>query len=170
MKDTDKKKISTGELAQLALFCALMIAGKEVLRSIPNVHPVTLLIIICASVYGRNALYPVFIFSVAEIAIYGFGLWNISYLWIWPLQVLTALPFRSERSPVFWGCFAALHGFAFGALCSVVTLIVSGPKAALAFWLAGLSFDLIHGISNGVMTAVLFAPLMKLMGRLKTGR
>ena len=161
--------MSTGELAQLALFCVLMVAGKEALRAIPNVHPVTLLIILCTCIYGRRALYPVAVFVAAEIALYGFGLWNISYIWIWPLQVLTALPFRSERSPVFWGCFAAVHGFFFGAFCSVVTLAVSGPKAALAFWLAGLSFDLIHGVSNGMLTAVLYAPLMKLLGRI-TGR
>ena len=169
MDKENRKKLSTGELAQLALFCALMVAGKEVLRAIPNVHPVTLLLILCTCVYGRKALYPVFVFVAAEIAIYGFGIWNISYMWIWPLQVLTALPFRNERSPVFWGCFAALHGFAFGALCSVTTIFISGPKAAVAFWLAGLSFDLVHGISNGVLTALLYKPFMALLARL-TGR
>ena len=170
MKATDEgKRLSTGELAQLALFCALMVAGKEGLRVIPNVHPVTLLIILCTCLYGRRALYPVAIFVAAEIALYGFGLWNISYIWIWPLQVLTALPFRSERSPLFWGCFAAIHGFAFGGICALTTLAVAGPKVALAFWVACISFDLIHGVSNGILTSVLYSPLMRLLARL-TGR
>ena len=37
-------RLSIREIAELSLFCALMVAGKECLRLIPNVHPVTLLL------------------------------------------------------------------------------------------------------------------------------
>ena len=60
-------RLSIREIAELSLFCALMVAGKECLRLIPNVHPVTLLLLATA-VYGAKALYPAFGFALLEIA------------------------------------------------------------------------------------------------------
>ena len=59
-----------------------MVAGKECLRLIPNVHPVTLLLLLATAVYGAKALYPAFGFALLEIALYGAGLWNLMYLYV----------------------------------------------------------------------------------------
>ena len=69
-------RLSIREIAELSLFCALMVAGKECLRLIPNVHPVTLLLLLATVVYGAKALYPAFGFALLEIALYGAGLWR----------------------------------------------------------------------------------------------
>ena len=66
-------RLSIREIAELSLFCALMVAGKECLRLIPNVHPVTLLLLLATAVYGAKALYPAFGFALLEIALYGAG-------------------------------------------------------------------------------------------------
>ena len=87
-------RLSIREIAELSLFCALMVAGKECLRLIPNVHPVTLLLLLATAVYGAKALYPAFGFALLEIALYGAGLWNLMYLYVWPIVVLAVLPFR----------------------------------------------------------------------------
>ena len=97
-------RLSIREIAELSLFCALMVAGKECLRLIPNVHPVTLLLLLATAVYGAKALYPAFGFALLEIALYGAGLWNLMYLYVWPIVVLAALPFRRSDSRAFWGC------------------------------------------------------------------
>ena len=47
-------RLSIREIAELSLFCALMVAGKECLRLIPRVHPVTLLLWATAA-YGAKA-------------------------------------------------------------------------------------------------------------------
>ena len=73
-------RLSIREIVELSLFCALMVAGKECLRLIPNVHPVTLLLLLATAVYGAKALYPAFGFALLEIALYGAGLWNLMYL------------------------------------------------------------------------------------------
>lgn len=57
-------------------------------------HPVTLLLLLATAVYGAKALYPAFGFALLEIALYGAGLWNLMYLYVWPIVVLAALPFR----------------------------------------------------------------------------
>ena len=64
-------RLSIREIAELSLFCALMVAGKECLRLIPNVHPVTLLLLLATAVYGAKALYPAFGFALLEIALLG---------------------------------------------------------------------------------------------------
>ena len=61
-------KLTIREVAELSLFCALMVAGKECLRVIPNVHPVTLLLLLATIIYGVKALYPAFGFALLEIA------------------------------------------------------------------------------------------------------
>ena len=96
-------RLSIREIAELSLFCALMVAGKECLRLIPNVHPVTLLLLLATAVYGAKALYPAFGFALLEIALYGAGLWNLMYLYVWPIVVLAALPFRRSESRALGG-------------------------------------------------------------------
>lgn len=69
-------------------------------------HPVTLLLLLATAVYGAKALYPAFGFALLEIALYGAGLWNLMYLYVWPIVVLAALPFRRSESRAFWAAIA----------------------------------------------------------------
>lgn len=125
-------RLSIREIAELSLFCALMVAGKECLRLIPNVHPVTLLLLLATAVYGAEALYPAFGFALLEIALYGAGLWNLMYLYVWPIVVLAALPFRRSESRAFWAAIAGLHGLCFGALCAIPYFFIGGWQMAFS--------------------------------------
>ena len=165
-----KSALSIREIAELSLICALMVAGKESLRLIPNVHPVTLLLFLAAAVYGVKALYPAFGFALLEIALYGAGLWNLMYLYVWPLAVLMALPLRQSRSRALWAAAAGLHGLCFGALCASPYLFIGGWKMAVSWWISGIPYDVIHCVSNTVLTFVLLPPLRALLERLKARR
>ena len=160
-------KLTARQLAELALLCALMVAGKEALRVIPNVHPITLLILLCVRIYGVRALYPTFGFVFLEIGLYGAGIWNIMYLYTWPLLVLVALPFRKSESRLFWAALAGVHGILFGPLCAIPYLFIGGWQMALSWWVAGIPFDVIHCVSNMAMTYVLLPPLYALLLRMK---
>lgn len=167
LRSTSDSKLNVRELAELALLCALIAAGKEAMRVLPNIHPVTLLLLLGTLVYGARALYPAFGFVLLEIAIYGFGVWNIPYLYAWPIVVLCALPFRRERSRLFWAGFAALHGLLFGALCAIPYLFIGGWAMALSWWASGIPFDLVHAASNAVLVYFLLLPLYNLVRKLK---
>lgn len=149
-------RLSIREIAELSLFCALMVAGKECLRLIPNVHPVTLLLLLATAVYGAKALYPAFGFALLEIALYGAGLWNLMYLYVWPIVVLAALPFRRSESRAFWAAIAGLHGLCFGALCAIPYFFIGGWQMAFSWWVSGIPYDVIHCVSN---TVLVFVPL-----------
>lgn len=160
-------RLSAREIAELSLICALMVAGKEGLRVIPNVHPVTLLLLLATAVYGVKALYPAFGFAILEIALYGAGLWNLMYLYVWPIVVFAALPFRQSRSRALWAALAGLHGLCFGALCAIPYLFIGGWKMAFTWWLSGIPYDVIHCVSNAVLVFALLSPLRKLLETLK---
>ena len=154
-------RLSIREIAELSLFCALMVAGKECLRLIPNVHPVTLLLLLATAVYGAKALYPAFGFALLEIALYGAGLWNLMYLYVWPIVVLAALPFRRSESRAFWAAIAGLHGLCFGALCAIPYFFIGGWQMAFSWWVSGIPYDVIHCVSNTVLVFALFPPLRR---------
>ena len=160
-------RLSIREIAELSLFCALMVAGKECLRLIPNVHPVTLLLLLATAVYGAKALYPAFGFALLEIALYGAGLWNLMYLYVWPIVVLAALPFRRSESRAFWAAIAGLHGLCFGALCGIPYFFIGGWQMAFSWWVSGIPYDVIHCVSNTVLVFVLFSPLRRALERAK---
>lgn len=168
---TEKKnkpvRMDIRTVVQLAFFCALMFVGKEALNSLPNIHPVMLLIILCVRCYGFAAIYPVIGFVAIELSLYGLGIWSITYLYVWPLAVFLALFFRSRESRLFWASFAGIYGLLFGMLTAAATIILSGPKAAVAYWVAGIPFDIVHCVSNFILVYFLLPPLYALIQKLR---
>ena len=69
--------------------------------------------------------------------------------------------------PISAALLAGIFGMLFGLLCAVSYFFTGGPGAALAWWTAGIPFDIIHGISNFTVTLLLFEPLYHLLTRLK---
>lgn len=159
--------MKTRELTELALLTALLIGGKEVMNALPNINPVTLILILSVLHYGAKTLYVAFAFVAVQICIYGLGMWALNYIYIWPLLVLAALPFRATHSRLFWAAFAGIFGLIFGALCAIPYFFIGGWSMALSYYVAGISFDLTHCVGNFVITLVLLPPLDKLLGRLK---
>lgn len=162
MNSSLTKAINIYEIAELSLMCALMFVLKETMNVLPNIHPVALLIMLCTMVYGWKALYPVFGFIILEYAVFGFGPWSLMYLYIWPLLVVISMLIRNQRNRFVWGTAAGIFGLCFGALCSIPYLITSGIEGAMSFWIAGIPFDLIHGVSNFCIVTLLLPRLYNL--------
>lgn len=160
-------EMKTREITQLALLTALLVAFKEAMNALPNIHPAALLVLLATLVYGKKALYAVAVFVGAEICLHGFGLWAVNYLYVWPLLVLAALPFRESRSRLFWAAFAGIYGLSFGALCAIPYFFIGGASMALAYWVAGIPFDLLHCAGNAVLCGTLLVPLTRLLERLR---
>jgi energy-coupling factor transport system substrate-specific component len=160
---------SLRELCLIAILAALMFGTQVAMASIPNVHLVAVFIILAATLFGWKALYSVFIFIMLEGLMYGFGLWFLSYLYIWPLLAIVAVLCRKNTSRIFWAVVAGIFGLIFGALCSIPYFLAGGWAAGVAYWVAGIPYDFIHCVSNAVLTFFLITPMqklcMKLLGR-----
>ena len=162
----DKKTLTIKEIALFGMLGGLTFGAKFVMSGLPNIEPVSLLLMLFAVTFGVKALFPMGIYIALEILIYGIQLWNINYLYVWPLLLLVALSMRKVTSPLLWAIVAAVFGLFFGLLCAPVYLFTGGLAFAVNWWLSGIPFDLLHCVGNFVIVLLLFAPLRKLLGNL----
>lgn len=159
-------KLSIRDIAFLAIMAALMFASQVVMASLPNIHIVALLIILTTFMFGWKAMYSVAVFIVLEGLMFGFGPWWFGYIIAWPLLVVVTVIFRANTAPLFWAVVSGLHGLFFGALCAVPQIFILGFKGAIAWWVSGIPFDLIHCAGNFVLALVLISPLRRLTEKL----
>lgn len=162
-----KPPLSLRELVELSLMGALMVGTQVSMAALPNINLISVLIILTVIIYGVKAFYPVAVFVLLEGLIYGFGLWFINYLYIWAVLTVIALIFRKNESRLVWAAIAGLFGLCFGLFCAIPYIFIGGPAFALSYWVSGIPFDIIHCISNFVLTLLLINPLRKLFTKLR---
>lgn len=143
------------------LMGALLVVSKQAMSGLPNIEPVTLLIILFALELPRETPAAITVFILLQGVLYGFGLWWAMYLYIWYLLALLAWLFRRMDHALFWAVFSGLYGLCFGGLCAAVYLFAKTPAFALSWWLSGLSYDALHGVGNFAIMLVLYRPLRK---------
>ena len=161
-----RSPLTVREIVSLGLLGAIMFVGQVAIAAIPNVEIVTLLVIVCAMVYGLKSLFAVFVFVLLEGLLYGINTWWISYLYVWPVLALIVLPFRKMNGYVLFSIIAAIHGLCFGALCTIPYFFIGGPTLAFTYWVAGIPWDVIHGVSNFIIVFSLLKPTRSLLTRL----
>lgn len=151
------------DLIALALLAAIAFACKIALSALPNIHLTAVILLLCVIMFGWRAVYAAAVYILLEGLVYGFGIWWIGYLICWPVLVALGLAVRKANSFVLYAVVGAISGFTFGALCAVPYIVLSGWRFAFAWWLAGIPYDLIHGVSNFVLCLLLLKPLSKLL-------
>ena len=78
----DKAKITIREIALFGMLGALTFGAKVAMSGLPNIEPVSLMVMLFAVVFGWKGLYPVYLYVLMEILLYGINLWNINYLYV----------------------------------------------------------------------------------------
>ncbi len=145
---------------------ALTFAAKVAMAPLANIEPVSLFVMLFAAVFGKKCLFPIYIYVAMEILIYGFGIWNAYYIYIWAVLVFAAWLMRRQTHPLLWAVLSGGFGLLFGFLCTPVNLIYGGISYAFAWWTSGILFDVTHCIGNFLLALLLFVPLRKLLARL----
>ena len=148
------------------MMAAMLELGKLALNAIANVEVVTLLILLFSRRFGWRVFPSVFVFIGLEYLIFGFGMWSICYLYVWPLLAALGILFRQWNHPLFWAILAGFFGLCFGALCAITSFFIGGLHFAVSWWISGIPYDLIHAGANFVIVLVLWKPLDRLLARL----
>lgn len=161
-------KLNIREVVLFGVLGALTFALQVVMGFLPNIEPVSLLVMVFAVVFGWKSLYPVYAFVVMEILYYGLSLWNIYYLYVWTILAMAAILLRRMEHPLGWALLSAVFGLAFGALCGIVDIFIGGFGYAVTKWVSGIPFDLLHCGGNFAMALLLFKPLRSLTEKLYT--
>ena len=148
------------------MLAALTFGAKVAMSYLPNIEPVSLMVMLFGVVFGWKALFPVYVYVAAEILFYGLGTWNVNYLYIWAILAAAAVMLREQRNPLLWAVLSGAFGLLFGALCAPVDAVMGGWAYAVTKWASGIPFDVAHCIGNFVIALLLFAPLRKLLEKL----
>ena len=135
------------------LMGALLVVSKQAMSGLPNIEPVTLLIILFALELPRETPGAITVFLVLQGVLYGFGLWWAMYLYVWYLLAFLARLLRRMDHALGWAVFSGLYGLCFGGLCAAVYLVAKTPAFALSWWLSGLSYDAMHGVGNFALSS-----------------
>lgn len=154
------------EMVLFGMLAALTFALQVVMSPLPNIEPVSLLIMLFAVTFGWKCLYVVYIFVVMEILYFGFSTWNVYYFYIWTVLAVVAICLRKTQNPIIWALVSAVFGLLFGALCGVADAFIGGIGYAAAKWVTGIPFDVTHCVGNFVIAIVLFQPLRTLLQKL----
>lgn len=162
-----KKGLSLGEIVLFGMLGALMFALQVVMAPLPNIEPVSLLVMLFAVAFGWKSLYCVYTFVAMEILFHGIGLWNINYLYIWTVLAIVTIALRKMDSVFGWAMLSGVYGLCFGALCGIVDIFIGGFGYAAAKWVSGIPFDLLHCGGNFAIALILWKPLRTLLDQLQ---
>ena len=162
----ENKSISVRELVLFALLGAVMFAGKMAMAGLPNIEPVSLLVILFVLVFGRKALWSIYLYVALECVVWGLNTWSISYLYVWLMLYLVTRLLRGMDSPLGWAVVSGAFGLVFGLLCTPVQLCIGGWAYALSWWISGIPFDLSHCAGNFAMALLLYRPCRRVLTEL----
>lgn len=155
------------QMVLIAAMTAVLEVAKFALNAIANVELITLLVMVYTRKFGwKLTLASVLLFAVLESMWWGVSIWTATYFYVWPILVLISALTSGVDSPVINAVIAGVFGLSFGALCALLTLVTAGWKAAAAWWIAGIPYDLVHGIANAIIVLVLYKPLYMALGHL----
>lgn len=147
-------KLSTKEIAVFGMLGGIMYASKIIMEFAPNIHLLGALTISYTLVYRKKALYPIYTYVILNGIFCGFATWWIPYLYVWTLLwgAVMLLPEKIPKKvqPVVYMAVCAAHGFLFGTMYAPLQAVLYGLslKGMIAWVIAGLPYDSIHGISN----------------------
>ncbi len=156
--------METRKITLCALLIALSVVGRMTFTFIPNVQPVTVLIIVTSFVLGP--LYGVIVACLSTWItnlLLGMGLWTVWQMLSW--SIVAGLSgwlgkFRAKVPVLVLSLYAGFCGLLYGLLISYPMSRITGN-----FWLyylSGLPFDLNHAFGNILFFLVLYPAFTRL--------
>ena len=161
-------KLTVKELTIFSMLGAVMYASKMIMEFAPNIHLLGVFTIAFTVVYLKKSLYPIYIYVFLNGMFAGFNMWWIPYLYLWTVLwgITMLLPKNMPKAvaPIVYMVVCALHGFAYGMLYAPAQALMFGLNfdGMIAWIIAGLPFDMIHGISN-FFCGILIVPIITVL-------
>ena len=161
-------KLTTRELVIFGMLSAMMYVSKIIMEMIPNVHLLGVFVVAITVVYRKKALYPIYTYVLLNGLIAGFSSWWIPYLYIWTvlwgMTMLLPQNMPTKIKPIVYMLVCASHGFLYGTLYAPAQALLFGMdfRATIAWIIAGLPWDIVHGISN-FFCGILIIPIITIL-------
>ena len=157
----------------LFLLAVFGVSGRILLEPIPNVQPVTVLVLLAGAYFGapRAIALAATIALASNVLLLGHGPWTLFQAIGWGgVALLGAI--SANRIVVegnvrigLLAVIAAISGLAFNWFVSLSILLDVAPSMLIPYLLNGLVFDLYHVAGNVLFVAWMASPLGEMMHR-----
>ena len=168
-----EQKMSSGsDLILLILLGAFAVSGRVLLDPIPNVQPVTVIVLLAGIHFGApRAVALAAAVALCSNVLLGHGLWSLYQAVGWSAvgvagAALSNRLYVDGRMAI--GALAALatvSAFAFDWIVSLSALHSLSSEVFLVYLMAGIPYDLLHAAGNVAFVAWLANPLSEIMTR-----
>lgn len=161
-------KITVKETVIFAMLGAIMYVSKVIMEFVPNIHLIGVFTVALTVVYRKKALWPIYVYVALTGFFSGFATWWIPYLYIWAvlwgMTMLLPREIPKKIAPVVYMLVCSAHGFLYGTLYAPSQALLFGLdfKEMLAWIVAGLPWDVVHGISN-LICGILIVPIISVI-------
>lgn len=164
--------LNTYKLTLIAILATLGVVGRSVFVFLPNVQPVTAIIIVAGLTMGPSAaLILAILITFLSNMMLGMGIWTVWQITSWGLiGVMSGLLGKYFRNlSMFWlVLYSIFCGYFYGFTISLTTYQVTGK-----FWpyyIMGLPFDTYHAVGNAVFMVFLYPIFSYLMKKYAKNR
>ncbi|EOT29163.1 hypothetical protein [Enterococcus saccharolyticus] len=172
MKKEQEPFFSTYEIAYLAMTVAACVVGRTLFQFIPNIQPMTAIFLILTYQLGvtRGLIVNVLALIITNMYM-GMGIWTVSQILSFSVVILCMgvlcrwEMFRQHRS--LQVAFSVVAGFLYGFVIAGIDVQLYGMPQFWPYYLAGLYFDFLHGVGNGIFYLLLAPVFQKLFAQLK---
>lgn len=174
MKKGIKTPLAVKDIAMIGMMCAVIEVCKVALMGLPNIELTTFWIIMFTLYFGCKVFYVIPVFILIEGAMFGFGIWWIMYLYMWPMLAVVTGFFKKSDSVWTFSILSGLFGLLFGFFCAIPYVVIGisdngitgGLYAGFAWWVAGIPWDFIHCAGNIILMFILYRPVRNIMNKL----
>ena len=168
-----EQKMSSGsDLILLILLGAFAVSGRVLLDPIPNVQPVTVIVLLAGIHFGApRAVALAAAVALCSNVLLGHGLWSLYQAVGWSAvgvagAALSNRLYVDGRMAIrALAALAAVSAFAFDWIVSLSVLHSLSSEVFLIYLMAGIPYDLLHAAGNVVFVAWLANPLSEIMTR-----
>lgn len=160
--------MSNRKLTFLSLLSAATIAGRIFFQFLPNIQPVTSIIIFTAIYFSfiDAILLNILVIFISNLYL-GFGIWTIYQIVCYTVIILIATILKRfnkfKTNLLLQSIYCFFSGFIFGFVYSLlVSSMFSNLKSYWVYLLADMPFNLLHGIGNIVIYLIIVPILLKI--------
>ena len=139
-------------ISLVALLSSICTVSRVTLTFLPNIKPVTSIIIIVSSLYGPSlGIEVAVVTTLLSNTLLGMGPWTLYQIVAWSLiALLSGLLGKTKigKDQHTQQALSVLAAYLFGFVVSLEKLLYSTPQAFLIYYISGLYFDSLHAIGN----------------------
>lgn len=157
----EKSKPKVEYIVLLAILVAIAVVGRLVGMSIPGFQFASFIIIMVGIVYGGETGFLVGILTALVSDLFlGLGYWTFFQMIAWGLMGYTSGLFSEKLDNIY---FRVIFGFVWAFIYGFITDFAMFPfmsavniSSLVALYIAAIPLDLVHGIINAVLLAIVY--------------